>query len=48
MGVDDELARGAVRVSIGPDTREEEIDGFVAALGGTVEALKKTASVVMA
>ncbi len=31
MGIDDDVARGAVRVSLGPTTTADEIDALVAA-----------------
>lgn len=40
MGVAAELARGAVRLSIGKDTRRHEIEDFLLALGQTVNALR--------
>ena len=40
MGVFPELARGAVRVSLGRTTLPEEVDGFVAALDSTLNDLQ--------
>lgn len=40
MGVDRERAYGALRVSLGPDNRAEDVDGFVAALRERVGALR--------
>ncbi|CAL1239888.1 cysteine desulfurase family protein [Candidatus Methylocalor cossyra] len=37
MGVDPDLARGAVRVSLGKDTRDEDVDRFLAALKKLVD-----------
>jgi cysteine desulfurase len=39
MGVSPELARGAVRVSLGPQTTEAEVDGFLSALAATLNEL---------
>ena len=33
MGLDADVARGALRVSLGPETSAEDVDAFVAALG---------------
>jgi cysteine desulfurase len=41
MGVAPELARGAVRVSLGPDTTAAEIDGFLSALQATLKELEQ-------
>jgi len=41
MGVDAELARGAIRVSLGRSTTEEEIDAFLGAWNRLVYALPK-------
>lgn len=41
MGVAPELARGAVRLSLGPETSVAEIDGFVSALGATLKELEQ-------
>lgn len=41
MGVAPELARGAVRLSLGPETSLAEIDGFVAALAATLKELEQ-------
>jgi cysteine desulfurase len=40
MGVEHGLARGAVRVSLGPETTNAEIAGFVQALSATVTSLQ--------
>ena len=37
MGVSEEDARGALRMTLGPDTTEAEVDAFVAALPAAVE-----------
>ena len=39
MGVQDDFARGAVRVSLGPETSDVEVDGFLAALVTTLKEL---------
>jgi cysteine sulfinate desulfinase/cysteine desulfurase-like protein len=39
MGVAEELARGAVRVSLGPTTREDEIECFLKAWARLAEGL---------
>ena len=41
MGIDTELARGAVRVSLGTDNTPEQIDEFVRALSGILMRLKR-------
>lgn len=41
MGVDDELARGAVRVSLGPENDSVQIDAFLVALRGCVHELRQ-------
>ena len=41
MGVDDELARGAVRVSLGRGNSEEQVAGFLATLKMTVDRLQR-------
>ncbi|MEN8802271.1 MAG: cysteine desulfurase family protein [Thiogranum sp.] len=41
MGVDAELARGAIRVSLGVDTKEADIDFLLTVLGQQVEWVKK-------
>ena len=40
MGVEPELARGAVRVSLGRDSRAEDVAGFIACFGDTIKRLK--------
>ena len=40
MNVERELARGAVRLSLGAQSTAEEVDGFLKALGGLVKRLK--------
>jgi cysteine desulfurase len=41
MGVSESDARGALRITLGPETTEAEIDAFVAALPGAVERASK-------
>ena len=41
MGIDTELARGAVRVSLGTDNTPEQIDEFMRALSGILMRLKR-------
>jgi cysteine desulfurase len=41
MGVNGSDARGALRITLGPETTEAEIDAFVAALPGAVERASK-------
>lgn len=41
MGVARDVARGAVRVSLGPDTREQDVRGFLLALQETVRELRR-------
>ncbi len=43
MGITPELARGAVRVSLGHATQDEDIEGFAHVLGETVSGLRKMA-----
>jgi cysteine desulfurase len=47
MGVPPELARGAVRFSLGAANTMEQIDGFVAALAGVVGRLKRLAAIAV-
>jgi len=44
MGVDPEVARGAVRVSVGRETTAKEVGDFLIALGETVFQLKRLAT----
>jgi cysteine desulfurase len=41
MGVSESDARGALRITLGPETTEAEVDAFVAALPGAVERASK-------
>jgi cysteine desulfurase len=41
MGVAEELARGAIRVSLGPTTGEDEIESFLKAWAKLAEGLYK-------
>jgi cysteine desulfurase len=47
MGVDPELARGAVRVSLGYTTTRKQVGDFLATLTETVHALKNLAAVAV-
>lgn len=47
MGVPAELARGAVRASLGPESRPEEVDGLLAAVQRTVTRLKGLTAVAV-
>jgi len=47
MAVAPEVARGAVRVSLGCGTRDEDINGFLTTLEGTVKDLKRLAAVAV-
>jgi len=47
MGVAPELARGAVRVSLGAPSTVEEVEGFLAACRATVERLRGLAAVAV-
>jgi cysteine desulfurase len=47
MGVDREVARGAVRVSLGRDTRQQDVHGFLAALQETVRELRQLAAMAV-
>lgn len=44
MGADDALARGAIRVSFGWDTTQEDIDSFIAAWRGIYEQFSREAA----
>lgn len=46
MGVPEELGRGAVRLSLGKDSTQEQADGFLQALRGVLERLRGLAAVV--
>ncbi len=43
MGVPPELALGSIRVSVGKDTTEADVDGFLAALAGALDSLRRGA-----
>lgn len=45
MGVAPEIARGAVRVSIGAATTQQMLDDFIAVLGETLQQLRNLASI---
>ncbi len=44
MGVDDDLARCAIRISLGPDTGDDDVDGFVAAWTDLIHRLRRSAA----
>lgn len=46
MGVEPGLAKGAVRVSLGRDSRAEDVTDFVRALAGVLQRLRQMAAVV--
>lgn len=39
MGVDETVAQGAIRVSLGPENTDQDVDGLLAALGGIAASL---------
>jgi len=45
MDVEDDLARGAIRVSLSADNTAEQITGFLAALKETVKTLKSMSAI---
>ena len=45
MGVDPQLARGAIRVSLGRDSAEQDVDSLLAALDGQIQWLHKSGQV---
>jgi cysteine desulfurase len=45
MGVPDDLARGSLRLTVGKDSTEEEIDGLLAVLPGIVQRLRSLSPV---
>ena len=47
MGVDNQLGRGAVRVSLGKDTAGEQVQAFLHALRGELERLRGLAAVAV-
>ncbi|HJV26397.1 MAG TPA: cysteine desulfurase family protein [Aromatoleum sp.] len=47
MGVEPEVARGAVRVSLGRDTRTEDVEQFVGCLGRLISELSNLAAVAV-
>lgn len=47
MGIDGELARGAVRVSLGADNTADEVDGFLEALRDTVTKLHQLTAIAV-
>lgn len=47
MGVEPELARGAVRFSLGADNAAEQVDGFLRALAGVLQRLRTMQAVAV-
>jgi cysteine desulfurase len=47
MGVERELARGAVRVSLGRDTRQADVDGFLASFGKLTDELNNMTAIAV-
>jgi cysteine desulfurase len=47
MGVEPQLARGAVRLSVGVGNTAAEVDGFLQALGATLGRLRRLAAVAV-
>jgi len=47
MGVDPELARAAVRVSLGAGNTRQDVDGFLAALGESLASLRTMTAVAV-
>jgi cysteine desulfurase len=47
MGVDETLARGAIRISVGKGTTAQQIDAFVTELQAQTSILKKMAAVAV-
>ncbi len=47
MGVAADVARGAVRVSLGRDNTPAQVDAFLAAMGETLQALKRMTAVAV-
>lgn len=47
MGVEPDLARAALRVSLGRDTRIADVDGFIASFTGLVQALTNLTAVAV-
>lgn len=45
MGVEPDVARGAVRVSVGRDTKDEDVEGFMATLDETLRSLRSLSAV---
>lgn len=44
MGVDDDVARCAIRISLGPDTSDADVDGFIAAWIDIIHRLRRSAA----
>jgi cysteine desulfurase len=47
LGLDRELAKGSLRVTVGRSTTETDVDAFVAALGRVVARLRSAAPVAV-
>jgi cysteine desulfurase len=47
MGVSPELARGAVRISLGADNTMEQIEGFLLTLQKTLEKMQRLAAIAV-
>jgi cysteine desulfurase len=47
MGVTPELARGAVRVSLGPENTQQQIEGFLHALDGILSSMRQMAAITV-
>jgi cysteine desulfurase len=47
MGIEEDLARGAVRVSLGKDNTLEQIEAFLAALEGELLRLKRLTAIAV-
>jgi cysteine desulfurase len=44
MGVDRDVARGAVRFTLGHTTTDDDVDAAVTAIGGAIETLRQRAA----
>jgi cysteine desulfurase len=47
MGVEPDLAKGAIRVSLGTGNSTEQIDSLLAALGGEINRLRQLTAVAV-
>ena len=45
MGVDEETAQGALRISLGIRTQKAEVDAFLLALKGEISRLKQLTAI---